>query len=644
LISLGGEQPIAACLIVDRSPSMGYRTGQTTRLSEAVRRALELLDDLPPTSRVAIIDPADPQPGWELNVADARTRLESFKEPAGPAVPVTAGLAAAYQLLKTVDAEAEATEPLPRLVAIFTDRTTASWDATRTDELKRLRESVPAPAVAHAVFDVGIDQPANVAILNAEIKPQIVPGGQTARVVVTVGATGPEVANAVVKVKLDDAAGERKAVPRIAAGSSQAVTFEFPGLARGVHQAEFSLETDDNLPADNVRFLTFRVAEPRKILTISDDPADAEFWTLAHAAQGDFVGEVRKPADAIDIAGFEIVALLNVADPPQALWDSLRDYLSRGGKVVLLPGPTARIASYSATANDLLPGSLQTVVKTVLRDSADPRFDGVTWALDGDLKHPLFAEYDVWRRQGNVELVKSPRKYWQYWAVEPAAGATVVANYDDDDDTAKRRPAILEKVIGSAGGRVLMLTSRLDPQVIRDESWNDFWRSPAAAVTWSHQIALALAGRTTDANFNYQTGDAVPLPRLKDDKAKAWQLAGPGVTAREATIEIAGNDPRLPASRTGTPGNFSLTAETAKDGYSVNAPTAESNLGKIETAAVESLTGPGSVFAVDRNVKFRELLETQFNQPVELFPWLVLFTVVGVAVEAVVASRFYRRT
>ena len=57
---LRGEQPVAAVLIIDTSPSMGYRVGAVSRLDEARRRAIELLDELPSGSRVAVSF------GWSL--------------------------------------------------------------------------------------------------------------------------------------------------------------------------------------------------------------------------------------------------------------------------------------------------------------------------------------------------------------------------------------------------------------------------------------------------------------------------------------------------------------------------------------------------------------------------------------------------
>src|SRR5262245_60415152 len=56
---LGRSRPLAAVLIFDTSPSMEYENGRATRLEEARRRALELLEEFPSGSRVAILDSAE---------------------------------------------------------------------------------------------------------------------------------------------------------------------------------------------------------------------------------------------------------------------------------------------------------------------------------------------------------------------------------------------------------------------------------------------------------------------------------------------------------------------------------------------------------------------------------------------------------
>ena len=329
LISFTGGQPLAVAIVIDTSPSMNYADGDKTHLEEACLRAGELINDLPDGSRIAIIETGDPGGDWLPSASDARTRLNDLSKKApkagqqpaslSGAQSVSASLVHAYQLLKTVDEQSESAEAMPRLVAVFTDRAASSWDASRLDDLKKLRDAIPAPAPAHAIVDVGTDRPVNVAILSAEMhdnRPQIVPANQPIAVTISVAATGLDV-RAVVTATLDDGKAARKEVD-LRNGQTQTLTFDYRDLAPGLHQIKFALENKDALMADNERYFTFRVAEPRKVLTIVESPldpangdyGDAQYWRLAINVNREFACEVVK-SDAVpaDLSGFEAVAL-----------------------------------------------------------------------------------------------------------------------------------------------------------------------------------------------------------------------------------------------------------------------------------------------------------------------------------------------
>ncbi|HEX4607043.1 MAG TPA: BatA domain-containing protein, partial [Urbifossiella sp.] len=433
LIDLSGQQPLAVVLVVDTSPSMGYADGEgKTRLEEAARRAGELLNAIPDGSRVAVVETGDPGGDWLPSVTDARARLRDLADrgkranatgtPAGPSRPVTSGLAAAYQLLRTVDAESEGSGPLPRLVAVFTDRAAASWDAARAEDLKKLRDGVPDPKPAHAVVDVGAEAPANVALLAAgmtEGKAQVVPAGSPVSLTVTVGVAGPDDLTVPVNATLGDGRPVRKevAVPK---GQTRTLAFEFRDLKPALYQVKFELPTKDALAADNVRFFTFRVAEPRHVLTVAADPEEAAFWDLAVNEQKEFAnatvtpdklrtkdgrvevtradpaGPARTKAD--DLQTFEAVTLFGVGNPAEPaddpLWGKLLRYVEGGGKLLIIPGGPDRmgdLAGYDPTkveaANKLLPGAYKSLIDTreapeVPKDEkAKDRRRGVMWEL-----------------------------------------------------------------------------------------------------------------------------------------------------------------------------------------------------------------------------------------------------------------------
>lgn len=712
-LNIRGEQPIAAVLVIDTTPSMGYTANDRTRLKEATQRANELLGELPEKSPVAIVDTADLTGYWLPDIGAARRRLEELQEPRG-GQPVTSGIAAAYQLLAKVDQETESAEPLPKFVAVFTDRAVASWDAARVEDLKKLRDAVPG-GVTHVVIDFGADAPSNVGILSADMKPQIISANQVASVTVSVGATGGDgttVSATVVAKPLWEAKPESYTAGRdlsLPAGQTRTATFEFRDLKPGLHQVEFSLKTPDKLEFDNKRYLTFKVGEARRILTVSDDPDAAAFWQAAHAVKDEFsclvvrpdqveLGDggttvVRYAPDATkpdakvsdDIRAFEVVAFLNVTSPQATnparpndgtLWERLRPYLRAGGKLIVMPGPDTSTdpAGYNV-ANDLMPGKLKLpIIDTRKMNPPPPEQkapswpaprdgkNGVTWAFDDkSLQHPMLKVIEGWRQQkANLDILANPRTVRKFWNVEPDPAGSVVVRYFDAEMPESRHPAVLERPVldpkdaNKPKGKVLLLTTRMDVMP-NDDQWNDYWEQEGSTwfAVFPYLLVRYLAGDTADANFNFATGAtvSVPLPRGRIPREGQVILDGPGIVGNEAIIRPTEQQTeiRVGPPKTHLPGNFALSVERPdrtvvwKDGFSVNAPPEESNLAKVPVEAIEELTGKDRVFAIDRNSTLQDWLTVVLDQPVDLFPWLLIVVLLLFVAEGLAANRFYRR-
>jgi hypothetical protein len=675
-VVLSGDQPVAVVLVIDTTPSMGYADGEgKTRLEEATRRAGELLSALPANSRVAVVESGDTSGEWLPGEGDARTRLrdlaERGKKTPGPSRPVTAGIDTAYGLLRTVDAESEGSGPYQKLVAVFTDRAAASWDAARADELKKARDALPDPKPAHVVVDVGAEAPSNVAILAAgmtEGKAQVVPAGPPVGLTVTVGVVGPDDLTVPVNAVLGDAKPVRKevAVPR---GQTRTVAFEFRDLKPGLHQVRFELPTKDALAADNVRYVTFRVAEPRRVLTIAFDPEEAAFWNLAVNEGKEFANDTVTPqqlrAEALQTA--EAVVLFGVANPAEPaddpLWGKLLRYVEGGGKLVIIPGGPERMGDLSGydptkveAANKLLPGAFKRFIDTA-EEFEEPkdvkaknRRRGVTWdvfadAPDRAFAHPLLAPLREWRKTGNFDVFRAPRRATGYWEVEPLPTGEVVVRYDDADEPNKRRPAVLERAGGK--GRVFQLTSPMDTGTL----FNDYLTLENSwTVVFPALLLRTAAGSRDDERFNFETGQSVRLPVAKLVAGKAGNLVldGPGIPVAEAAVKLTEKqaDVTVGPPRTNAPGNFSLTGPNPdwREGFSLNVPADESTLDKVPVEGIEDVTGAGSVVSVGRDVDLKEVFgKTEaLRAPVELFPWLLILLLLLLAAEGLVANRFYR--
>ncbi len=598
-LNIRGEQPVATVLVIDTSPSMGYVTNDKSRFKEAQARAIEFLKELPDKSPVVILETSDLNATWLPDVAAARRRIEELKEPHGGNQSVSAAVAAAYQLLAKVEQETESPDPLQKLVAVFTDRTASSWDASRTEDLKKLRETIPNDKPVHVVFDFGADQPTNVSILSVEMKPQVIAENQTANVVVTVGAVGAAGASIEATVIAKPVAGVSKAdrsiskVVTIPNGQTRTVPFEFRDLKEGLNQWEFSLKAPDNLMIDNTRFLTFKVGAARRILTITDDKKAAVFWQVAHIVQEEFsclvvtpdqikIGDggqavVQYTADpkkpnappvVDDLRSFEAVCLLAVREPNQpagsALWDKLRPYLQTGGKLIVVPAREGwmNLVDYNEGASDLMPGKFTKVIETKKLNPAPPPqkasswdeprsgANGVTLVLDENaLKHPMLKPIEGWRQQKSdrVDVIANPRTTWKFWDVTRDPSATVVAHYNDAEKPEARHPAILERSVldpkdnNKAKGKVVLLTTRLDvTESTPPDDWNDYWTPEGSSwyAAFPNLLVRYLAGDTADANFNYPTGATVtvPLPRGKLNRESVVILEGKGIEGNDAII------------------------------------------------------------------------------------------------------------
>jgi hypothetical protein len=228
--------------------------------------------------------------------------------------------------------------------------------------------------------------------------------------------------------------------------------------------------------------------------------------------------------------------------------------------------------------------------------------------------------------------------------------------YNDAEKDADRHPAVLERGVAAPKeptkirGRVLLLTTRLHYETTDDPRWNDYWElGNSWNVVFPNLLVRYLAGDTADANFNYPAGQTVtvPLPKGGVPRGTKVLIDGPGITFDDAAIEVGDRQTelRIGPPRTSFAGNFvvSVKAVNWQDGFSLNPPADESTLDKVPAEAIEELTGKGSVFPLDRNLKLRDVLAVVIWAPIDLFPWLLIAVLLLLALEGLAANRFYRR-
>ena len=675
--SLRGDRPIAAVIVLDTSPSMGYvlvaeRSGLTdarqrglklldekadgpwTALDEARGRIMEILEDLPSGSRVAILDTADrAEPIFEASVAEARQRVRDIKKPRANSQPVTRALESAYAMLARLDAELEpGQDPYPRLLAVFSDRTVPSWDQARVAELASLRDRIPPPSIHHVYVDVGTDKPVNTAITAVEFKPQIIAANQTLLINVTVESTGAS--ENILKFSIDGE--EIQSVPVNPAGRDRPVSRQLhkDKLKPGLHQAKIGLNTPDGLPFDNEKFITFRVREPRNVLALVDAPqslfarwfgsreytvANGETWKKALDALGWYACETRAVTDydRIDWTKYEQVTLLSLSNPPRELWQKAKDYLQQGGRLIVAPaGPEMRTDAYETdAAREILPWQFKRWVEL-------PPLEPTTWTWGAlSTQRPFLSAFRQYVDQ-YPSFPDNPPRTTGFWKVEGEARERVIVSYDDAPAPEQRSPAVLER--NSGKGRVMQFTTPLGGSVNKYHNYASTW----FYMMLANEAVRALIGDSEDQVFNFTAGQNVLVKWPVDAKPGInFYLSGPDVTATDAIVRREEGQAflRLGPEKTGTAGSFMIQSEDGKwsDGFSINAPVEESNLERLPPESIQELFGPDTIFPADKKLTLTDILSGKFTQPIELFPFLMILLLLVMAVENLLANKFYRK-
>ncbi|MCI0638585.1 MAG: VWA domain-containing protein [Gemmataceae bacterium] len=504
------------------------------------------------------------------------------------------------------------------------------------------------------VVDVGLDQPIDLAVVNLEF-PKL-PSGEARQLFgeeetillrALVKATGRDFSTTLL-CQLD-----KKTIQQpvdLKADEQKNIAFEIDlealKLTPGFHQIEIKLATSDLMAFNNRRFATIAVRQPRRVLVITDDPKNAESFVKAlDSLPQRFVTDNKTPQDAerADWLRYHVVYLLGVSAPRDGLWELAHAYLLQGGSVGVVPGgDDMRTDIYNQqAAQKILPGLLQ---RKEQHGKDDNQNTGALWNLGQDsiFQHPLMSPFQRWRENSNIDFISSPTGAFSFWEVTPQAkDALVLVQYADEN----KRPALLERKLASDKGRpgkVLLFTTPLDS---RAPLWNNYLRN-SFYLTVIGLCTNYLAGATEEPQLNFPCGHEPDLALPLAARYPSFTLYGPD------TLEQipAGEKPNiLRVKQLTAPGNYSLDGKSGDDvdkriaAFSLNVASAESDLSRVPLRELAAVLGPDALVPMDRQASLRDALGGHWNEPVELFPWLMMALLVALALENLLANKFYRR-
>jgi hypothetical protein len=405
----GASVPVNAVVLVDQSLSTQQRRDGGTAFAQLQRRAIELAGLFTARDRLTVL-PFAQRPGEALGAGDRdqfEARLAAL-EPTPGTTDVGAAVAAAADILRQLPAgDSE--------LFVLSDLAQFGWpeaDAAPFD--------LPAARV-HVVTADGAP-PANVNVAQVEIPSWMPAVGRSLTVAATLHNSSRQPVDGVeVDLFLD---GERVAHESVALppGADRRVDLKVTPRRAG-SLAGFVEIGDDALPADNRRYFVLDAPERIDVLVLGETPKATYYVRRALEAAAESDPALRVSAALTDnLEGLNpgtapVVVLCNLNWMDRGRTTAIRQFVARGGALVLIPGPTADLDYYN---RELLPGLLAAQLKAV----GGPQGAGFQRLDPGRPHHPLFAGLLLDGGQEDIRFRAS-------FELVPGPGLEVLASFDD---------------------------------------------------------------------------------------------------------------------------------------------------------------------------------------------------------------------
>ncbi len=635
------EAPVAAVMILDSSPRMQLRQKNLTRLEQAQETAQWMIRQLPPESRVAVLDSRAITPVFSIDLGAARKTVQRVKSTGAPR--------SLDRLIETALQLVNQSSLKRKEIYVYTDLTESAWQIDDSGRLQRLFEE--SAEVALYLIDVGVESPQNFALGDLELSEQTLSENSKLTVRTTVSCIGGggkrqiELYLEDVDLTLPVVRDDKMIVPSsrlhnrqevtLPENGSQQIEFVVSGLAKGIRHAELRIGDQDALAVDNSRFLTVHVRSPWLVLVVAPDDVNTSAFVEAvapyeHRVTHRAVYECMtiKPQEIPNhnLEEFAVVVLLDPPSLPTSTWEQLGTYVREGGQLAMFLGHHAGDAKAFnvAPALELLPGKLGRQYRVTGRD---------IYLAPHSYDHPILRRF----RPIATSVPWDQFPVYRYWNLQQIVPDTqVVLRYGNN------KPALLERSVGK--GSVLTMTTPItEPERPRGrQAWNEL----AGPNDWPRFILvndlMRFLTQHDGGRYNFVTGQTVVLANPPDQAPSRYLLFTPAGEMQP----VPARDGQLTISTTDSPGTYRLKGELqgpVARGFSVNLPAHASALQRVARERFDTLFGEGRYqLARDRDQIQREQGHQRAGR--EFFPLLLAVLVITLILEQLLANRFYRDT
>jgi hypothetical protein len=653
LASILGQSHVTAILAIDTSASMSGTDGARSRIELAREAATKLLDTLPGGTRVAVwavsdtVEPLIPEPTSDLNLVRRTIAELPLTDRASNLAPAVSQAVTTLQKVRggtkelfiLTDAQRLAFSEIDNINRLLGGGGGGGGDRAETG------------ADLHATFlFVGTDISGNLSVSELRASSGISPVGRQLRYFATITNHGLSEARDVrvllrVDTDLDMKSppidesvidslppGQSKSVSlyaRLASPGPHAVRAEIAGA--GVASSPAPATADgggapspaadsttggggggggggDRIPVDNERTIVTRAVDHVRILLVDGNPGpepraaqtfylrqalvpvtadDASRWFI----QADTLTGVELPSAKLD--DYDAVILADVTDVSPATADALVQYVSRGGGLLVFPGPDTRpelLTRELAENRPLLPAALSAPVGDTAAEKP------LLTLSTRDLEHPIV---QLWKdlNAGNLSNVG----FYRYFPLKLAAAAPsksgsasgaarTVLSFSDG------KPAIAERTLGQ--GRTILFafpaTALSNGATGSGGGWSDLPVRPGIFVPLLYRSLGAVVGRQ-DEQLNLRVGTPFTYRPPNDWIGHEALIYSPGQDRSQPSnevkqIELSNGQPQLSYDRTDHAGVYAIRVPgvTAASGGGGVSDGGEANTIALKFAATRS--------------------------------------------------------
>jgi hypothetical protein len=511
-----GNEPAHAVFVFDTSFSMGAREGKQTRLDFARKKALAVLDRLPPNSTVQVVACADRArllgPAEPEDLEQARTLIERL-ELTHLATDLAPGVREAESALARVKMG-------NKELYVFSDMQRLGWEQNR-GPLARTLKDLDAKGTRVFLVHCAEQPPRNVAVVGIAPQSGIPRPGERVGFAVMVRNTG-SVPLQDLKVALrlggDERGQEVRPVESLSPGETRAVPLTVKLGKAGLHVLTASVQQDD-LDEDNQFFQVIQVRERVRVLVVDGarderEPPRSSAFTVEHAILPTAEGQPAKfhialtprtprRVSADDLRRHDICVLVNVAlerrdgveAPPGDFVKRLGDFVRKGKGLLVFGGPNVEPEAYNRTLGKdlgLLPVNLGKEL-TKFPDDAPGQLD--RQSIDApSLLH--FREDEDYKGLSFLPILRSLTLEEPAKDAKGQEVARVLMRY------ANGKPALAARRVGA--GEVLLFATSAGPEWqpgTRQPTWNYLYAWPGYVPVVQGLLNHLLHRQTQNHNF-----------------------------------------------------------------------------------------------------------------------------------------------